>query len=393
MREGILRFDLEGKSVGEEIPAGGVRLSLAVTASSCFPPFFRRLLLNYRKLRVRYDEFKGKLNLRDGGVSGNLGVEVLTDLLHDNHIAARRVLVCDAECGLAAEPIDTPLAVVDAQGRALSASARRMVERFGHEALLLRLARRVPDEFGLRFEAVTKLSNYRTDLDRPTWSECFGLMLHGAAACGHAYAATVNKPPSPGEVREAIKKLLETAGSGNEELKADEASLKRCQFRSYWRPCFNILGAFIVWSCVSDAVGWAFPRWPVRPVRAAWRFVCPEPIVDRDIDELLDEVAQASCDNSISKLNERLRGSLSRIAIIVGSNSSSSLLYVYKTVRPQGCDHDIQCEVTFRGQFLNELSNPGDHVVVVGRILEVKMTGSSNAYVILGGSSARLAPK
>lgn len=395
MREGILRFDFDGNPVDHQIPAGGVRLSLAVTASSCFPPFFMRLLLNYRKLRVRYDEFPGKLNLRDGGIAGNLGVEVLTDLLRHKHVVAGRLLVCDAECGLAAEPVDTPLAVIDAQGRALSASARGMLERFGDGALLLRLAKRVPDEYGLRFEAVTKLSSYRTDLDMPAWSECFGLMLHGAAVCGHAYAAKIEKPPTPEEVRQAIKQVLESAGSGQEKLEPDEKALKRCHLRSYWRPLLNLLLAFIVWSsvlsCASEGFAWFFPWWPIRPVPTAWRLIYPEPVIDRDFDGLLNAVAESGCANSISSITRGLRGSLSRVAITVGPNSSSSLLYVYKSLKPEGCDHEIHCEVTFRGQFANDLCNSGDHVIVVGRILDVKMTGSSNVYVIFGNCSAKLA--
>lgn len=393
MREGVLRFDFNGNPVDHPIPAGGVRLSLAVTASSCFPPFFMHLLLNYRKLRVRYDEFTGELNLRDGGIAGNLGVEVLTDLLRHNHAVAARLLVCDAECGLAAEPLDTPLAVIDAQGRALSASARVMLERFGSGALLLRLARRVPDEYGLRFEAVTKLSSYRTDLDKPTWSECYGLMLHGAAVCGHAYASNVRKPPAPEEVRKAIKQVLEAAGSGQEKLESDEKSLMRCHRRSYWRPLANILLALIVWgivsSCASEALAWFFPGWPIRPMRTAWRYICPEPVIDRDIDKLLAEVAQAGCADSISNVGKRLRGSLSRMAITVGPSSSGSLLYVRKSVKPDGCDHEIYCEVTFRGHFASDLCDPGDHIVVVGRIIDLKMTGRSNVYVILGNCLAK----
>lgn len=144
-------------------------------------------------------------------------------------------------------------------------------------------------------------------------------------------------------------------------------------------------------SSASEAFAWFFPWWPIRPVHTVWRYICPETVIDRDIDELVGDVAESGCANTISIIAKNLRGSLSRIPITVGLNSSSSLLYVYKSVKPEGCDHDIHCEVTFRGQFASNLCDPGDRVIVVGRILDVKMTGSSNVYIILGNCSAKSA--
>ena len=74
----ILRWSFEGDedSPPALILSKGVELSLAVAASSCFPPVFPRLHLTYEDLGITYREFKESLYLNDGGVVTNLGVEV-----------------------------------------------------------------------------------------------------------------------------------------------------------------------------------------------------------------------------------------------------------------------------------------------------------------------------
>ena len=386
-RAGIFRFNFAGESVEQPILANGVHLSLAVAASSCFPPVFEVLPLTYRELGLRYNEFDGSLNLRDGGVSGNLGVEVLTGLMKHEVVVAMRLLVCDAECGLAEEPSDGPLAVVDVQGAALSDAARQIVHQLGSNALLLRFASRPPEEFGLSFRVLTKLSNYRTDLDQPTWEECYALMVHGAAVCEQALSAKVSECPTREQVRKAVQEVLKAAGCPEELPEPTEAALRGCGRRSYWRVGVHALTAvltfLIVCGIASEAAAYVYPSWSFRPLRAVWRFIVPEPIVDRNIDTIAADLATAVCQDSVTKVEANLvDGHLSRVVIIVGLNSSGSTVYFRKAVRPPKCDHDVDCEFTFRGQFAREKLHPGDAATVIGRIIRISATEQRlNAYI------------
>src|SRR4051812_17694509 len=106
---GIRRFDLKGEQPDAPIVAKGVDLSLAVAASSCFPPVFETLRLKDKELGAIYGEFPGELNLSDGGVAGNLGVEVAISLINMGFLTAPRLFICDAERPVTDEPSTTPL--------------------------------------------------------------------------------------------------------------------------------------------------------------------------------------------------------------------------------------------------------------------------------------------
>lgn len=386
-KAGILRFTFAGELVGTPILADGVYLSLTVAASSCFPPVFRGLRLTYRELGIRYDEFDGTLNLSDGGVSGNLGVEVLSSLLRMRAVRAMRLLVCDAECGLP-EPITGPLAEVFTEGAALSETARQVVMQMGSNAVLLRFANRTTDGDGLPFRVQTRLSSYRTDLDQPSWQECHALLMHGAAICDQALATrALNAKPTSQEVHTAIRRILETAGAAKNLPTPDETSLERCGRRSYSRIWFHGILALILfvitYGSISEVIAWLTPDWQVRPLTAIWRHFCPEPVVDRSIDIISADVATAICGNTVEAVEKRLLdGRLSRLEVTVGAISGNAVVYTYKKVRPPMCDRDINCEFVFRGQYSPGHFHVGDAITITGRLVRISTNRARvNAYI------------
>ena len=95
----ILRFPVFTRLAWHpyEPEATGVPVSLAVAASSCFPPVFERMHLGHGDLKLHFAEFNEYFDLNDGGVGDNLGIAMLLELLDRNYFPAGQVLVCDAE--------------------------------------------------------------------------------------------------------------------------------------------------------------------------------------------------------------------------------------------------------------------------------------------------------
>lgn len=185
--DNLLRYNFDGTFVFPAILSEGVPLSLAVAASSCFPPVFPRFRLSYKELGLKYHEFKDQLYLNDGGVSGNLGVELLCAISTPESSSNGIVLVADAERVKASKPGKSPGSDLDAQGSALSESARRLLsDSFGNRSVSVRFSDRVEGKSGLSFKTETVLAAYRTDLDAPSWHEIEALLLHGASVCSQA---------------------------------------------------------------------------------------------------------------------------------------------------------------------------------------------------------------
>ena len=153
-------------------------MSLAVAASSCFPPFFPPLVLNHTRIGLNYDEFKGTLILKDGGVFDNLGVKVLLALRERQMLTADLFLICDAERPQYKKPSGI-IQDINAQGVELSEAAKIEVEReLGEKQLHIGLSKRTSDGLGLPFTTQTLLHGFRTDLDIPSWREIDALLLH-----------------------------------------------------------------------------------------------------------------------------------------------------------------------------------------------------------------------
>ena len=393
MSEGIFRFTFGGKPVADRIVATGVHLSLAVAASSCFPPVFPRLKLRHRELGLRYDEFDGELRLNDGGVSGNLGVEALSALRDQQRVPGGTVLLCDAENGLAEEPGDTPITDIFSQGDALSASARKFIEK-DVNAKMLRFADRAPEGRGLPFRVQTALSSYRTDLDCPTWQECEALMIHGAAICENALT---NRPvqvrPGLDTLRSALRDILVSAGAPPDLAPPNEASLQKCGRRPKRRilSCMLLVTIMLLteFSLICEGVAAICPTMPVRPLPALWRLLWPEPVHEREINNLATQLATSMCDNTLADLETALKKGRTRVTVIVGANPSSSLIYFNKTVLAPKCDHEVSCQFVFRGSFGDPHPRSGDSVIITGKAGAVRGTTEQlNAYIDFDQCSA-----
>ena len=242
--KGILRLGFSGK-LGEPLLSKGVQLSLAVATSSCFPPVFSRYKLNYKHLNLKYSEFMETLKVNDGGVSGNLGVEA-TDALCKSIMPIKSIMFVDAECGQATGPRSVT-SDLNAQGAALSEGARRFVSISIPESCLVQFSKRVDDKRGLEFSAETAIGGYRTDLDKPTWSEIYALMIQGEASCSQSLKARTPSMLVDGQkARDLIKEILVKAGAPDDIEIPTATTLRRCNRRPMGWVCLNVLAALVV---------------------------------------------------------------------------------------------------------------------------------------------------
>ncbi len=226
------------------IVSKGVRLSLAVAASSCFPPVFPRMYLTHAELGLNYDEFKEVLALNDGGVVGNLGIEVLLTLLPSLASEKDRVLVSDAERSQVTKPGNSLLTDQEAQAAALSEGARKQAEAvLGDRYVAIRFSKRTDiGPGGLSFRTQTLMGAFRTDLDSPSWQEIHALLLHGATVSAEAMGLLIAQK----EVAEIIRAIIRTAGGPDQQAIPSERDLAACGTRPKRRLLLHgILVTFI----------------------------------------------------------------------------------------------------------------------------------------------------
>lgn len=224
--------------------AEGVKLSLAIAASSCFRPAFTRIRLTHDNLGLNYSDFKDSLEVNDGGVSGNLGAEVLLSLRGDNQVPPQIVLISDAERALRKKPRNFAKADINAQGAALSSSAReRLRELLGTTCFQVRLSERVEGPDALSFLAQTALAGFRTDLDAPSWQEIHGLLIHGLSVARHILDGPMASPAPT--ARDTISKILVAAGAPAGLAVPTEADLKHCHWMPFGRLVVHLLLIFV----------------------------------------------------------------------------------------------------------------------------------------------------
>ncbi|GAA4422365.1 patatin-like phospholipase family protein [Bremerella cremea] len=373
----IFRFKFNGNIIGDPILSSGTRMSTAVAASSCFPPVFNRMLLNYSHLGLRFGEFPEELNLMDGGVSGNLGIEVLIHLSGQRVIEARRILVCIAECGLAEEPGSGPLAALFAEGTALSEAGKTAAKQLGKRSRLLEFEKRTQNGFDLSFQAVTKLTGYRTDLDQPSWAELYALIIHGAAVCEASLGERVVASPSPNDISTAVRQIIQQSGGPSDLCEPEERELRQCGKRGFGVILCHIaamLCAIIIFTSVtSEITSYIYPQyWGLRPLSAIYCLVVPERVIERDAQALATDVADSACSRNMSAIeSEVVDGGLSKVKVAVGENSTTSRIYFRTSVHPESCEHAINCEFVFRGNFEADLVRQKGPIWIVGRITRV----------------------
>jgi predicted acylesterase/phospholipase RssA len=236
------------------INSQGVELSLAVAASSCFPPVFPRFHLTHQELGITYSEFQDNLQLNDGGVTSNLGIEVLVALRSQDWPKNSLVLIADAERNLAIKPSNSPLTDSDAALAALGKAARDIAKReFGDNGIVVPFTQRVCIGGGLAFITETALFNYRTDLDSPTWQEIHALMIHGAMVARQATRERFGEV-SVEALRQTITTIIAEAGGPADLELPTESDLRSCGMRPLLRCACHIAGVIAVGATVLAAL-------------------------------------------------------------------------------------------------------------------------------------------
>lgn len=184
----IFRFPITASSRSTGPIATGVPLALAVTASSCFPPVFPRMLVTNHDLGLNYEDFNDSFSLNDGGVTDNLGLAVLLELVSMGHKLGSRVLVCNAERSVRDKPGNGPMTDQEAQSAALSRAALEQIKKdLGDDNVsVIQIIDRPKRPLGLHFLVQKQLAVFRTDLDAPSWEEAQALLLHGFSCAAQA---------------------------------------------------------------------------------------------------------------------------------------------------------------------------------------------------------------
>jgi predicted acylesterase/phospholipase RssA len=229
----------------DDILTKGTKLSLAVAASSCFPPIFPRMHLEHTDLGIRYDEFQDVLSVSDGGVTDNLGIEVLLGMQSRGSCNADMTLVCDAERPLVFRPRGGIRDDIEIQSVALSQAAKQHIEStLQGKCRFISLADRTSGASGLSYGAETHLAGFRTDLDSPSWQEVHALILHGAAVAAKKIDGGITTHETQDRIRGTISQILVQAGApaGPAGLAKPQArDLERCRKRPIGRILLHVL--------------------------------------------------------------------------------------------------------------------------------------------------------
>jgi predicted acylesterase/phospholipase RssA len=162
-------------------------IAFAVAASSSFPPVFRPLVLDYNVLKVRWDTFKLRLHLQDGGVHDNLGLRALQYIAPRENVALGTIHasyavnpgnIREPGVGLLADRLRALHLFTQGEQAEI---ANDIATLAGAKPLITKLGHYVPaDQPHLLDTATqTELMSFRTDLDAPTWQELYALMAHG----------------------------------------------------------------------------------------------------------------------------------------------------------------------------------------------------------------------
>jgi predicted acylesterase/phospholipase RssA len=186
--DGMRRISIADGAKQEPFPQKiELDIAFAVAASSSFPPVFRPLVLDYNVLKVRWDTFKLRLHLQDGGVHDNLGLRALQYIAPPENVALGTIHASYAvNPGDIREPVTGLLADrlralhLFTQGEQAEI-ANDIATLAGAKPLITKLGHYVPADQPHLLDTATQtaLMSFRTDLDAPTWHELYALMAHG----------------------------------------------------------------------------------------------------------------------------------------------------------------------------------------------------------------------
>ncbi len=250
-KQKLVKVPLSADRSSRSIDGEGIHVSLAVAASSCFPPVFKPMRVRAKNLGARYPDFKHEfgatITLNDGGVTGNLGIEVLLWLLQETWRVPSLILVGDAE-----QTADEPpwyakcvplMSEAGARGAALSESERESLRRVhAKRSRFVRLATRNNNAHSLNSRLQALIASFRTDLDSPAHAEVVALIKHGFAATFseaqfiNNWSDTTIRNPDALQLR--ILGWLNEAGysksTANSSFELKEDDLLKCSRRRIW---------------------------------------------------------------------------------------------------------------------------------------------------------------
>lgn len=210
----------DGSVTTDSTPAEGVPLVYAVAASSAFPPMFPPLRLSPDQLGLPDNrEFRDRIELSDGGIYDNFGIEKFCSLRHDG-MPPVRLIVSHASGSFDTAPGRSYDSVLSRNIRASDIMMRRVGEASlaagalagGADFTLIRIGETVSDgSIGASTQQLLRL--VRTDLDRFE-PDLAGLLVdHGhrtaLAALGHPSAPA----PAYDDRREARLALVARRGA------------------------------------------------------------------------------------------------------------------------------------------------------------------------------------
>lgn len=329
------------------IKAAGVELSLAVAASSCFPPVFRPYHLTCEELNVTWEEYEDALNLNDGGVLTNLGVEVLVGLRSSVWPEESLVLICDAERMVVKRPKGGVGADFDRIARQLSENARKLAkETFGENCIAIPFSERIAGyDDGNYFRTETNLFGYRTDLDCPTWDEIYALMHHGGLVARQVLSGKLGAVEIL-SLQTEIANIIEKAHGPANMTPPRYESLKGCNSRPKATVLWHVLGIslaavllfLIIWKGSNMVIRWsgignngsgiAPPAGPISQVVPN----IPSPVgpLDLEPDPAIVPSLAASGLQRLTDEERKLEGYLESVNRISNlTDSSISLVYNY----------------------------------------------------------------
>jgi predicted acylesterase/phospholipase RssA len=198
------------------MPALGLRVAYAVTASSAFPPLFPPVEISHETLSCDHKNFEHKQRLTDGGVYDNLGIEALIAEYQEGKSAPEQqvslgtIIVSDAEGNFDSDfdtkysfPVNRNVRASDLLMKRVSILQLEDFERATEEEIsFVRVKIRQPvrdldDKTVLEPEAQRALINVRTDLDRFTPEEVTALIAHGYSAREALLDKNLVRPDAP----------------------------------------------------------------------------------------------------------------------------------------------------------------------------------------------------
>lgn len=252
-------FEVERHS-GEPIstPCGHLTLSRAVAASSAFPPMFPPMLLDDRLLaRPRDDTFLLPLQLSDGGVYDNLGIEKFWRSFERRPDDVRTVIVSNAGSPFRSEATRTFGGMLSRNVRASDilmrrvgmGAERRIAESDEINDIVISLTDAVMD--GPLDPAVQQtLRLVRTDLDHFNAELGDLLVEHGASAARQQFAA--QGWDMPVQALQAPYDAAEKGRQGRIAAKAEQRSFAGLlfDFRD-WLPLLMLWAVvgLLAWAC------------------------------------------------------------------------------------------------------------------------------------------------